>query len=718
VPIPFTIGANGFGTSPAGFTTTDNGITWKPLTPPFPDTRLGWQITNTISNSENEIAIGYQARSFDTARGIFVPIGPIRLAYTTDGGAAWTFADSLVIDTISGTGSIRYELHDTTAFGVIPTPAGMTEVFSRGWSQIESFISPTQIRVVAAVYGRIGTVYQTRFYLGTLDITTRRATWQPLPFREALPTESVLPAGVRFIDASTGYAVQSRNPMTTPSFLIWRTLNGGTTWDTLTAPSTIDFASFRFINGAFGASSNAITRDSGRTWTFWAHPYESALFYALDSTNFYVAARNALTAHSTDAGRNWERNASGGLPRSILAHRGHVVVGRNYGSLLVSSDAGLTWKDVDLEGGTPDRMAVVWALSYVDSNTAGVNSIRGVASFVEYDGRTYYAIIASSNGGATWTKGMELPQLTGAGSTIAMTFANSVEIDPVGFLTSSKGLLVSTDEGVTWTLRDTIALRSLVMSSMTEGVGTTLDGIYRTSNAGTSWTKVQPLTANRNRPVGLRAFSSDIYRGLFPDRTLVSKTWDLAASTAAASWSVSEHSGAPRPLDGYGYWIDPQNIYVVGRGATIQSSSDGGASFTLKQDTVGAFKGTSGWIVATSDSNHYYVIGAGNVAGRWSFFETPPVGVRESHAADGSTLEVVSSGDGSTVAIVSMKRRGDATIQIHNMLGEIVHEERLADATAGAHAVTIPTGSIGSGSYLISLVSGGQRVSKSFVVAR
>ena len=65
------------------------------------------------------------------------------------------------------------------------------------------------------------------------------------------------------------------------------------TWDTMSAPSTVDFSSFRFVNERFGASSNAITRDGGENVDAVDTSVESALFFPLDTANFYIASRNA-----------------------------------------------------------------------------------------------------------------------------------------------------------------------------------------------------------------------------------------------------------------------------------------------------------------------------------------------------------------------------------------------------------------------------------------
>ena len=408
-PVPHTFLTDDFAYSPDAYVTENSGDMWERMTASyndtvfFPDTTLRWTITQSIASSPDHRVVFYQLHDYDDVAQDSVPFGPFRLAFTHDGGENWTFVDSMEVF-----GSVLQIFNDTTRFGILPTPEEMTNRTTIGWWQLLSMPNDSIVIVGTRTFGKIGdepaAPLENHYYMGKLNLNTFDALWMRLPFIEGLIPPPAAPLDFQFISDDVAYALQTEFvSLSNPNdlkYTFWRTENCGEDWQQAVVPAWVDYRSLRFVSESHALTSNAYSNDGGFTWTEWGQPFENnILFYPYDSTQYYLVNRFSLFASSTDAGRTWNHNEAGGLPQTIAASQGRVLVGRNYQSILISSDSGETWRDIGAEGLLPPRLARTVTLGFPDPGT-DLNRVIGIATFVEYDATRKISIIESSNGGA------------------------------------------------------------------------------------------------------------------------------------------------------------------------------------------------------------------------------------------------------------------------------------------------------------------------------
>jgi hypothetical protein len=705
VPVPQRMLDATFGISSSGWLTQNGGTSWQRIRPTL-DATFNYFGTSAIAASPRHIIALSAPFEPDATTGQLREIGPKRLTTTTNGGATWVSIDSMVVETIAGTGERKLELYDSTGFGDLPAPAEMTDTFSVGWWQLYDMPDTLSAFVGSVAFGRVSGQLQNHYYIGRLNLRTMNATWTKLPFVDVIPTTAIRPPGIVFITPSIGYAIQTTTTSNVASYTIWRTTNAGTSWTSNAVPAWLDFASLRFINPMLGVAMNGISTDGGATWKQWAHPFEGGVFYAPDSTHYFVANRWSLFARSSDAGRTWQRNESGAVPRAVVANGGRVLVGRNYRSILTSSDYGLTWSDAGVDGTVPEAMSTVWALGMPDSIGAP-QRVLGVATLITYDADTSLVVIESTDGGMSWSVSSALPGIKSPGGSVLMEFSQEVESNNTGYIATGRRLFASTDRGATWTLRDTsLFYQALESSTADQVVQINATGIHNSTNAGVAWVRTQTLPAARNRALGLQAFSPTEYRVLLPDRTRRNVDWNVGRSTdGGQTWTIEERAGAPRPLDGYAFWRDVDTVYAIGRGATVQRSTTGGNSFVLLKDSSIEFSALGAWIAAGTDSRNIYVAGAGDAIGRYEFAAPPPLAVPGEAVHNVSARLVTNEVSGRVVVEISLARSAHVTIDIVDIVGRsVVTDGSVLDA--GMHRVGIDVGDVASGGYFLRIADG------------
>ena len=706
VPVPQRMIDASFGISSSGWLTRDAGAAWQRIRPVL-DPTFSYYGTSVIAGSPQHLIALSQPFETDATTGQLGPIGPNRLTTSTNGGVTWTSVDSMVVETIAGSGERKLELYDSTGFGDLPAPADMTDTFSVSWYQLYGMPDTLSASVATVAYGRVGGRLENHYYIGRLNLRTMTAAWTKLPFVDVTPTTTIRPPGIEFITPLVGYAVQTSTVNNVTTYTYWRTINGGQSWTNSVLPSWIDLGSLRFLSPQLGIALNAITTDGGATWNHWAHPFEGGMFYAPDSAHYFVANRWSLFARSDDAGHTWQRNESGAVPRTISANSGRIVVGRNYRSILASTDRGVTWRDADLEGSVPAAMSTVWAITMPDSVIAP-NRFIGVASMISYANDTSLAVIESIDGGLNWTVSSTLPGTKAPGGPVLIDFSEEAEMASVGMISTGRRLYISNDDGRTWALRDTtLYYQALELSSAQNTIQVNAPGIYQSPNAGQVWTRTQTLPSARNRALGLQAFSPTSVRVLFPDRTRRNVYWNVGTSTdGGVTWTIVEYTGAPRPLDGYAFWRDADTVYAVGRGATFQRSTDGGASFSMLKDSSVEFRALGSWIAAGKDEQNIYVAGAGDAIGRWEFAAPPPpVSVPLDLSRTLAARLVGNVTADRAVLELSVERASRVSIDVVDVVGRTV----IADAAmvdAGARRIAIDVAALAAGGYFVRVSDG------------
>lgn len=710
VPTPQRMVDATFGISSSGWLTSNGGTSWQQIRPVL-DQTFAYEGVDAIAGSTKHVAALSQPVEADSATGQIRPIGPNRLTLSTDGGVTWTSLDSMVVETIAGTNERKLELYDSTGFGDLPAPANMTDTFSVGWLQLYDMPDTNTAIVGALAFGRVNGQLQNHYYIGRLNLLQMTAAWTKLPFIGVVPTTTIMPSYVQFVTPQIGWAIQSitetiqGSPV--PRFVFWRTVNGGQDWTQNAVPIWVDFGSLRFVNPRLGIALNAITTDGGVTWKQWAHPFEGGSFYASDSTHYFVANRFSLFARSTDAGRSWRRNESGAVPRALVGYDSVLVVGRSYRSILSSTDRGETWRDADLEGSVPPTMTTVWAMAIPDSVHVP-KRVLGVATFISYDADTSLGVIESTDGGLTWIKKLDLAGIKSPSGSVLIDFTENAETQNTGYIATGRRLYASIDDGATWSLRDTtLFYQAIEAVDGSNIVQVNASGINTSTTSGTGWTRTQALPAARNRALGLRSFDPINVRSLFPDRQRRNVDWNLGVSTDGGNtWTMTEHAGAPLPLDGFLFWRDADTAYAVGRGATVQRSLDGGKSFTMLKDSSNEFRPLGGWIVSGIDDVNLYVAGAGDAIGLWALVAPPAAAPDDAATRLPVQMSGNVTGDRATLEL-ALESPSRVTIDLVDVIGKTAFAES-SDLAAGRHRIGLNVDELPVGMYMVR-VSDGKR---------
>lgn len=728
-PVPHTILDDSFGYSPDGYITEDGGETWEKVmadysdTADFPDEELRYTVTGLVATSRENLVVFYQLHDWDEQQKDSVPFGPYRMAFTQDGGSAWTYVDSMTVF-----GDVLQILYDSTSFGFLQTPEEMTTRTSIGWWKLLNMPNDSIVVVGTKAFGIVDGNLENHYYLGKLNLNTFDALWFRLPFFEGLNPPPAAPLDFRFVNKDMAYALQTEFiSISDPNNLkhtLWLTDNCGETWRKADVPPWVDYESMLYLSASHVVASNGYSNDSGVTWTAWAHPFGTNIeFYATDSTHYHLANRYSLFAQSTDAGRTWSHNEAGGIPHTVVGSQGTVLVGREYQSLLISRDTGDTWRDVGAEGLLPDRLSIVHALGFPNANE-DLDRIVGVGSFVEYDGTFKAAVIETTDGGDTWSVGQELPQLIGATGPVRMYFVGDPESeidDPAGFLASSKGLFVSTNGGISWTRRDsTHRFEHLAMSNPQFGSAIMPDGIYTTDDGGMTWTQTKGRTDEQNTALGLTEFGFNDQRATFSNRTGGYRNWTMELSTDGGdSWTQGRSGSGQRNMDVGAFWGDSAHVHVVGRAGVIQHSKNGEA-FVVVNDSVSTFTALAGMVAAGQDDDYIYVIAPGNRAGRFEMFHMIPVGVPITPGGPVSDLGLnPNPAHGSNaVLVVSLSEAADVNVKVYDMLGKPVSTTTLGRLGAGSHRTGLDIDGLPSGHYRVEVSTPDGMLQAPLIIAR
>jgi photosystem II stability/assembly factor-like uncharacterized protein len=190
---------------------------------------------------------------------------------------------------------------------------------------------------------------------------------------------------VFFVDSDTGWALAKQH--------IWRTYNGGSTWDQFNLSLGNDLSFINSQEGWYCGLSGYIrhTTNGGETWAIQSAPSTADYLYSIefvDNQNGWCTGYNwqdhsAIILHTPNGGTNWyyqfhEVNATGfRTMRSIDMWNADQGIGvTNYGTILETTAGDTDW----IETYAPDS-ASLNCVSYQDEFTAWASGDDGVIIF-------------------------------------------------------------------------------------------------------------------------------------------------------------------------------------------------------------------------------------------------------------------------------------------------------------------------------------------------
>lgn len=246
---------------------------------------------------------------------------------------------------------------------------------------------------------------------------------------------------------------------------------------------------------------------------------------------------------TTDGGLHWTSEVGGADALETLADNVIRLVDDHRGCpgpcnlrAEVSAIGSTTWTPVPLPGGVIDAASVSLARTgrdvFIRTSLGQPGSLYAVSLFT------------STDAGTSWTKQPDPCRTDGTaaagvpvvGQDLTSAEDGSVNLLCVGVGGFPKVVLTSTDGGLSFVparVRDAAILASglgpIAAVSATVLVGYAGDGLYRSANAGATWTRV--VTASTNGPVSAPGFeSASVGRWVAPGGTTVWTTHDAGLS--------------------------------------------------------------------------------------------------------------------------------------------------------------------------------------------
>lgn len=354
-----------------------------------------------------------------------------------------------------------------------------------------------------------GFAYGGPTYSEVIKTTNGGATWL------SVSQESYIAYSMFFINSNTGvYGCADGR--------VYRTVDGGNTWNFALCPSSLDITSIQFINATtgfgFGTGSVYIkTTDAGQTWDEFPIGVGSVnQYFDADMTsngNLHAVGTYGAMIRSTNSGSTFVSQAFV-TEHSITdieflnPSTGYAIAGFGEGDILKTTDAGETWvsqvssytlplygiaftspETGYLAGSINVKKTINGGVNWSDVYTSTQNEIFGDIFFTNtntgYAVGSYGKLLKTTNAGATWNS-----------STIpnAGTFLNSIYFvnDNTGYTVGGDSKsLKTTDAGTTWeTMNITSGFQgfnNVFFSDLNTGYVSHGTGLFKTINGGTTW---------------------------------------------------------------------------------------------------------------------------------------------------------------------------------------------------------------------------------------
>lgn len=550
----FTAVANGVPAPTLQWMTSTDGGTWTPIagatggsytTPATTLADNGRWFRATASNASSTDSVAIQLTVNPVPAAPTIVLQPVDALVQSVQGVGVS---------ATGTPAPTYQWQVSTDNGA--TFTNINGAVASTYAFVPQVVADVQLRVV--VSNTVGSV------------TSRAATMTvvAVPQATSWPDSTTWQAGVKplhFAVAATGghlHYLWGTQRGLGGTFVSYPGAADATTFD-LPATAPADTAQVCVMISNVVGSTSACTLLNSLRWTTLAPlpTPETLLAAAWTDANTVVAAGGVGTiVRSTDRGVTWAPVFIEGGSRQYargLASHGNVVLAVGYNSFNArSTNGGLDWTEVY---SAPNSGHTNVSFSAVAFNDAGVA--------IKVGGDTAAVVRTSSDLGLTW-QDATVPASTDTLSALALNHANVV-------LAAGQNGLVgrSTDGGATWTFTHvgTRNLDALAFATDTVAVAAGDNGaLWRSTDAGQTWTPVASVNTST---------ISDVQ---FASATVgVASAWGsamLRTTNGGLTWSLAS-SDSSVAYDAVRFAPDGVTAVAVGVGGRIQRSLDAGATF-------------------------------------------------------------------------------------------------------------------------------------------
>jgi photosystem II stability/assembly factor-like uncharacterized protein len=336
---------------------------------------------------------------------------------------------------------------------------------------------------------------------------------------------------------------------------------------------------------------------------------------------FYFTCEQGV-GQSTDLGATWSK-VNGGLPTTEVTALGgastsSVFVGTSASGVFHLADGATSWADAST--GLSATIVVALAADPTSPSTLWAAVRNG-------------GVFRSTDGGATWKNTAQPGSTTGSS-------VNSIAVSRSGaaYVANDIGLFRSTDGGTTWASSKSGIPGSYVLGVAADPTNANNlwaggpDALYRSTNAGSSWTKTSLLDGS------VLAFAFDAKT---PSTLYAGSSNGLYRSTdSGATWAMPTNV-----TGGFGYFgtvnaivVDPSNSRNVYAGTAngdtygFFRSTDGGVTWANSNSglNLGPYGSVTGLAVDPASSSTLYattsnggVFRSTNAGGTWSPYGAP-----------------------------------------------------------------------------------------------
>jgi photosystem II stability/assembly factor-like uncharacterized protein len=574
-----------------------------------------------------------------------------------------------------------------------------------------------------------------------------------------IATSTVGLTAIDFVSPLLGWGV-GRD---TDSARVFRTLDGGRTWDPQIGIDDSYFYDLSFVDSLYGwaiSSAGVLCRttDGGSSWTC-ARPDTgaggpSSIKFADRQHGWIVTGRFARGVLSTsDGGETWSQFIPGAridVGKVTCRDAEHAMVTSTIGRLYRTNNGGTTWTDVSWRRPWQGLCTAAFA----DSLHGWLVGGRGAADSLSD------VIWHTSDGGANWSEqsqGVQTP----------LRAAKTLDPSTAWALGSNGRLLHTTDGGASWVVE--IGLAGQVVADFDfvdalHGVAAGGQTIYLTSDGGLTWT-AQDSTSWETLSDVAYADAENVWAvGWREIHTnpggCVDSTYDIAvilhSSDAGLSWEDYDLNGSDwspahvvfadaqtgyltsawsravfRTADGGETWtplpfparntlelVTPsqgQDVWAFGDTEDLLHSRDGGTTW-IQEPLVYAH-----WLTGLSipDSDHVWVVGPNSIVFRYG---GPPVSGAEWRQV--TVPEAISLSaypnpfNPLTNLEFSVPTAGRTRLDVYDLNGRLVKglEDRVM--SAGSYRFTFDGTNHSSGVYFVRLLSPSSSLTKKIALIK